>query len=183
MSLDYKKLFGPLTLTFLILFSFQAKNLRAGEAKVLGGVSLTSQGIPMLGLSVMGGYQADLFWGMQQETTIYLHTLTGSALKTKNGASGTVTVGMRSVEADWFALFTDVWGLDGIGPGIGYGIAETTETQTGSLDLTPFFTAKDVHYGVLLFKLQEQFGPFACEATANSFGGLIGGGVLCGFMF
>jgi len=162
-------------------------SVQAGEMRGTAGIALTTQVIPLYGLGFMGTYQTDLPFELlpdyRQEVSLAIYSLSGSGAISKGDFSDTVNVTWKSLEVDWFLLRPDTLGLDYFGPGIGYGIGEMTESDSTEVDLSPFYTAKDVHFGVLMVKGVKTFDKIVCEGLVSSFGGLIGGGVLCGVKF
>lgn len=153
------------------------------ETGIMAGPGLTLLDVPMVGLTAGLYNQSEFISGMEDQFVLLYNNYSGTATKTVSGVSGTVNVTLSSVEIGWYALIKDFMGFDAFGPGIGYGWAETTEEHSASVDLSPFFTATDVHYGSLMLKAQEKVFAFKCEGIATSFGGLIGVEFLCGIGF
>ena len=166
----------------LILVATAPQQAKA-EVGILAGPGITLLDVPMAGLTAGIYNQSEFFSGMEDQFVLLSNSYSGTAAKTVSGVTGDVTVSFSSVEIGWYALFKDFMGFDAFGPGIGYGWAETTEEQSASVDLSPFFTATDVHYGSLMLKAQEKIFAFKCEGIATSFGGLIGVEFLCGIGF
>lgn len=163
---------------------FTSSTLFAGEIRALGGSIISTQSIPMLGFTGMVSHQSGEGSDLRRELSLYYHQMQGTKSMSKNGSSGDVTVDFKAIELDYFLMLPDFLGFTALGPGIGYGIAETVETSTSTTDLSPFFTGNDIHYGVLLLKGQMNIlKSLTCEATFNSFGGLIAGEFLCGYKF
>ncbi|MDX2470184.1 MAG: hypothetical protein QNL04_06360 [SAR324 cluster bacterium] len=163
---------------------FASPNLIAGEVRVLGGTTISTQSIPLYGVTGMISHQSGEGSDIRRETTLYYHQMQGTKSMSKNGVTGDVTVDFKAIELDYFLMLPDFLGFSAFGPGIGYGIAETVETQNSTTDLSPFFTAGDIHYGVLLLKGQMNvLKSLTCDVTLNSFGGLIAGEFLCGLKF
>ncbi|OGG93736.1 MAG: hypothetical protein A2527_11480 [Candidatus Lambdaproteobacteria bacterium RIFOXYD2_FULL_50_16] len=162
-----------------------APNLQAGDFKAMGGLTFTTQSIPLMGYSAASGYKTDgldLWIGQpfSQEVDLVYHNLSGKDTTSLSGNSGESQIGLTSWELNYFIL-TGLLGFE-FGPGIGYGVSSTTESNNGT-DSSPFLTGTDIHYGVLLLRLGMSFSLFTCDANLSSFGGLIGGSLLCGIEF
>lgn len=171
-------------LAFGAVLTFGASSLSAGEVRILGGSIVSTQSIPLYGVSAMISHQSGEGSDWRRETTLYYHQMQGSKNMSNSGDSGEVTVDFKAIEIDYFVLIPDFLGFTAFGPGIGYGIGESVETQSSTTDLSPFFTGKDIHYGSLLLKAQmDVFETITCDAVLNSFGGLIAGEFLCGYKF
>lgn len=148
-----------------------------------GGLTFTALGIPMFGVSAVVAYHSPMSlipFIDSQEATFYYHNLSGSKNIKKNDLEGNVSVSWQSIEIDYW-LLSDL-GDWKFGPGIGYGIGELNE-NTDNPSLSPYYTATDVHYGILALKGVTNIYGLDCEATLNSYGGLISGGFLCGYEF
>jgi len=163
----------------------------AGDIKLLAGAGITTQILPLAGASAALSSQSDdtsLFFlpAFKSETALTYYNLSGTGQLTRDGVTGTVGVTLVAYELDYFAT-VDIAGLR-IGPGVGYGVATTTEglsisggNQLG--DPSPFFSANDIHYGVLMLKVSKSWSFITCDGIGSSFGGLIGGSLLCGVLF
>ncbi|MDX2469262.1 MAG: hypothetical protein QNL04_01660 [SAR324 cluster bacterium] len=157
---------------------------QAGDLKLKAGVSQTLLVLPLSGTSIMGGYATDglLFWDVsknQQEVTLTKHSLSGSGETTYLGVTGNTSVTFDAWELGYFVTWK--FGEYEIGPGISYGVAETTETENTTGDPSPFFTATDIHYGTGLIRISTSILGLNCDANFGTFGGLLGGSFLCGF--
>lgn len=175
-----------LIVTIALLVATGSLPAMGGDFSARGGVTATFMGIPMIGVSGVASYQTeldpfDLGYIDYQEISFYGHILGGSGNSSNLGESGTVSVSWKSIQLGYFLL--KEYGDWKIGPGIIYGIGEMTETSSGASSLSPYFTDDDIHEGSLLMKGITNFNGFNCEATLSSFGGLIGGGFLCGYEF
>lgn len=166
-------------------------NLFAGDVKFQVGAGVTTQIVPLAGLDVILGYKADesslpLLPDHRSEFAITYHNLTGNGQVSNEGTSGVTSVTFVAYEFDYFMNFGS--GDFSVGPGVGYGIAETVDSSAASGgsqlgDPSPFLTANDIHYGTLLLRVSQKWSAVACDGIANSFGGLIGGSIVCGIQF
>lgn len=179
-----------LGLIALVLLSFPSQ-LLAGDVKLQAGVGLTTQIMPLAGLDVVTSYQTDGFdlWVLgfdKQEYSFTYHNLAGNGTLSSDGLSANVSVSLIAYEISYFALWE--MGPFTLGPGIAYGIAEMTEdlSVAGGNELgdpSPFYTAKDIHYGSLMGKVSTNWDLITCDGIINSWGGLIGGSLVCGIQF
>jgi hypothetical protein len=166
-----------------VSFMIPAPSAQA-EVGILAGGGLTTADIPLFGVTAQAYYQSPFFLGgMEDQIVLQIHNYSGTSSKTVSGITGTVSVTFSAYELNWYFLKKGLLGFDALGPGIGYGWAETVETQDAGVDLSPFMTANDIHYGSLMLKGQEEVFSFKCEGIASSFGGLIGVEFLCGIGF
>jgi len=170
---------------------FFGTSLFAGDFKVQAGAGITTQILPLAGFDLISGYKADesslpFLPDHRSEFSFTYHNLSGNGQVSSTGNSGTTSVTFIGYELDYFMNFK--FGNLSIGPGIGYGVAETTDssTTTGGNNLgdpSPFFTANDIHYGTLMLRVSKQWSGVSCDGIGNSFGGLIGGSIVCGVEF
>lgn len=177
-------------LFMVALFLGIAHPTHALEFAVQGGAGFTTQSPALIGLAVSanlrGDSHPDSWFSDTQLIYHWLRTITNAE---EDGTSATIT--FRSLELNWFYLLPIetqgprhyFWG-----PGIGYGVAEVQEDISGESsssgkDPTRFFSADDIHYGTLLLKFGFNWSNKTCEGRLSSFGGLIGGTVICGIIF
>ncbi|MDT8446555.1 MAG: hypothetical protein RRB13_06610 [bacterium] len=166
-----------------LLISFGSA-AQAGNLKLQGGATVTTQVLPLAGFSAALGYEADGFFGFGQEVTLFYHNLTGQGNLSEGAVSSDVQVDFNSWEIGYFMPYN--LGRYTVGPGIGYGVASTTEklsNNTDGLDPSPFLTGNDIHYGVVSLRASMAWGSIVCDGIGGSFGGLIGGSLLCGVKF
>lgn len=163
----------------LILIIFPV-TLSAGELRGNFGASFTSAGVPLAGYSADLGYRSEGLdlWLVDfdgAETNLVYHSLSNLEASASNPA-----LSFKAYEINYF-LLKDLGGLM-VGPGFGYGVAETSNTPAAgqTTSSSTFFTAKDIHYGVLAVKASKTWGNIGCDFLVSSFGGLIGGSLLCG---
>lgn len=172
---------------FLFMLSGPAAAL---ELAVQGGLGFTTQSPALFGLAASINARGDSKTGSWfSDTQLIYHRLRNTSIIAEESES--VTIALDSFELNWFLLLPlknqgdlNFFG----GPGIGYGVAEVEENNNSDDDSTDedasrFFTAKDIHYGTLLLKFGINWGNKTCEGRISSFGGLIGGTVLCGILF
>jgi len=160
----------------------------AGEFRANLGTSFTTTNTPLAGISAAGGYRAgkvDL-WLIEfdaAETSLTYHSLKNSSSFGSKKSSTEPTLTFKGYEIG-YSLLKEFGGFY-IGPGIGYGIAETTNVPEAGQETSSstFFTATDVHYGVLTGKVSKRWGAVGCDMVVSSFGGLIGGSLLCGLNY
>jgi len=163
-----------------------ASSVQAGSLKASGGVTVTSQDLPLAGVSLAGGYKTEgpNLWVTNvdnQEFTLFYHSLSGTGNTSLQGITGTSTVTFNAWEMGYFLT----WNLGNyaVGPGLSYGVAETTDSNGVTNDSSAFMTATDVHYGAAHLRIEKTIFSINCDADLSSFGGLIGGSLLCGIDF
>ncbi|MDT8445306.1 MAG: hypothetical protein RRB13_00250 [bacterium] len=178
------------TLATCLLLTWSSP-VQAGDIKLQAGTGVTTQIMPLFGLDLIASYKTEgLDLGLigfdNQETSFTYHNLSGSGNLSDRGLTAAVTVQLIAYEFSYF-LEKDIGGFS-FGPGIGYGFAEMTEdlqvsggNQLG--DPSPFYTAKDIHYGALLLRGSMSWDLVTCDGIVNSWGGLIGGSLVCGLQF
>ncbi|NQU65634.1 MAG: hypothetical protein HQ517_15310 [SAR324 cluster bacterium] len=173
----------------MLLFLFPMPNF-AMDHVIQGGMGITTQAPTLFGyavsLNLRGNSQKNSWFS---DTQLIYHRLQSLPGAEEEKVSATIT--FESVELNWFLLFPGTKG-NGMrffwGPGIGYGVAEIREDVNSNgrqvkEDPSTFFTANDIHYGTLLLKLGLSWNNKTCEGRLSSFGGLIGGTVLCGIFY
>ena len=169
----------------LVLFG---SGLYASQYVFSVGTTLTLKNVPLIGISGSVAILSEPNDRTIYEYQLLSHVLRGIVFNAPGGdgfESG-VLIEMETYEFGFYHLFLEdnyYWG-----PGVGYGIAQTrevnqAESRIGQQDPSPFFSAKDIHYGVLLLKIGKTFGKYICELNVSSFGGLIGGSALCGITY
>ena len=176
---------------FLVVSAVSPDRSSAGTIKLMGGVGFTTQILPLAGFDAVISHEGEkssfLFLpAYKSELSLVYHNFSGSGQVSQGGVSGTTSVTFVAYELNYFMNF-DINGMS-VGPGIGYGVASTTDGSAPSSgsplgDPSPFYTANDIHYGVLLLKASKRWSSIGCDMIANSFGGLIGGGLVCGIEF
>ncbi|MDH5559613.1 MAG: hypothetical protein OEY59_02005 [Deltaproteobacteria bacterium] len=166
---------------------FGAVSTQAGEFSLMGGYGFTSLTVPTNGLSGVAGYRTDMQGGwFFTDYQLVAYNLVGKATVAKD-VKVDCLVKMKSYEMNYTVLFGKSDSLS-FGPGIGYGVAIVTE-DVNSVDggrrgdSCPFFANSDLHFGNLYLKIAKRFDSYLCEGRLSSFGGLIGGGVVCGITY
>jgi hypothetical protein len=174
----------------VILFLWITHPTIAREFAVQGGAGFTTQSPALFGLAVSANLRGDSnpdSWF--SDTQLVYHWLRTTSIAEDDDTSATIT--FRSLELNWFYLLPiESQGARHFfwGPGIGYGVAEvqediSSESSNSGKDPTRFFSADDIHYGTLLLKFGFNWSNKTCEGRLSSFGGLIGGTVICGIIF
>lgn len=181
-------IFGVAAILGLLL---SGSMLQAEGFSAKGGAAFTTETLPLHGLAFSANYQTTpwpILGGLFTDTEVVYHNLQGSGeFKDSEGRSANVTVHFKSYELDWYLLLGKEKGFFW-GPGIGYGLAETQEDVNPNEsavvgDPTPFFNHSNIHYGTLILKIGHRWDQAICEGRLSSFGGLIGGSMLCGITF
>ncbi|MFH2129993.1 MAG: hypothetical protein ABIK68_06435 [bacterium] len=162
----------------------------ASDFAVQGGLGISTQ-VPMLfgyavSFNLRGESQGQSWF---TDTQLVYHQL--NSVTDAESGNAKASISFRSLELNWFLLLNVANRSSSFffwGPGIGYGIAEIDENvsyEGNGVEKDPsyFFTANDIHYGTLLLKLGYSWNNKTCEGRLSSFGGLIGGTLLCGIFF
>jgi len=162
----------------------------AADYALQGGLGFSIQEPMLLGFAVSLNRRGESEKGSWfSDTQLVYHLMRSVSDSSEANASASIT--LTSYELNWFFLLPVklqsgsrfFWG-----PGIGYGIAEVDEDVSyegrgAEADPSPFFSAYDIHYGTLALKFGFNWNNKTCEGRLSSFGGLIGGTVLCGILF
>ena len=166
-------------------------SVTAADYLAQGGLGFTTQSPALFGFALSLNRRGDSKNGSWfSDTQLLYHQL--NSVSSGGGEDGgtTASVSLQSWELNWFFLLP-ISGKGSLhyfgGAGIGYGIAKTKEnvSSQGAVkdDPTKFFSADDIHYGTLLLKIGMNWNNKSCEGRISSFGGLIGGTLLCGLSF
>ena len=171
----------------VLLFSFTGHQSQAAEYSVLAGPAFATQPFPTYGLAVSANARMPLPWGPTHSEFQYITQYLSGSGRINRRQSADVSVILKNFELNWFVLYetVDQWY---IGPGVGYGflfVYEDVETDGGNRlgDPSPLFDSENIHIGSLMVKAARSWERVHCEGRLSSFGGLIGGGVLCGILF
>jgi len=183
----YKPIKSTTLLAAIILWSLLLQPQgQAAEYSVLAGPAFSLQPFPTYGLAASANVQSPFMGPTHWEFQYIAQNISGSGTINRR-QSAKVDVSMKSYEFAGFLLYETVnqWF---IGPGVGYGLLfvyEDVETDGGNRlgDPSPFFDSENIHYGALILKAAKTWEKIHCEGRLSSFGGLIGGGALCGIIF
>ncbi|MCP4298400.1 MAG: hypothetical protein GY786_22675 [Proteobacteria bacterium] len=169
-------------LTIPLLFS---EKIKASEFKLMAGGTVTIAPTALMGVSGGMGLLTNKTGNFFGEFDLIFHYLRNPGSSSEDDGDD-VSINFSGYELSGFLLFGEKDGFFG-GPGLGYGTARVEEIPGKknhvNRDPSSFFSATDIHYGSGSLKLGYWQEGITYEIILSSFGGLMGGTFLCGFLF